>query len=111
MLGYRERVARLYGHRLRVLDPVWTLVSKYRRCLSVMSPCRRAGRRCHTQQHIASPRGGTTLGVGAPCPSPIPSRKDTTVGKAARVQSDIVLPMCRTYCADFDRAASAKIVT
>ena len=28
VLGYRERLTILYGHRLRVLDPVWTLVPK-----------------------------------------------------------------------------------
>lgn len=30
VLGYRERLTMLYGHRLRVLDPVWTLVPKHR---------------------------------------------------------------------------------
>ena len=30
VLGYRERVTFLYGHQLRVLDPVWTVVPKYR---------------------------------------------------------------------------------
>lgn len=28
VLGYRERLTNLDGHRLRVLDPVWTLVPK-----------------------------------------------------------------------------------
>ena len=30
VLGYRERLTQFYGHRLRVLDPVWTLVPKDR---------------------------------------------------------------------------------
>jgi hypothetical protein len=30
VLGYRERLTTLYGHQLRVLDPVWTLVPKDR---------------------------------------------------------------------------------
>ena len=30
VLGYRERLTLLYGRRLRVLDPVWTLVPKDR---------------------------------------------------------------------------------
>jgi hypothetical protein len=28
VLGYRERLTLLHGRRLRVLDPVWTLVPK-----------------------------------------------------------------------------------
>ena len=28
VLGYRERLTLLDGHRLRVLDPVWTLVPR-----------------------------------------------------------------------------------
>lgn len=28
VLGYRERLTILYGHRLRVLDPIWTLVPR-----------------------------------------------------------------------------------
>jgi hypothetical protein len=28
VLGYRERLTTLHGHRQRVLDPVWTLVPK-----------------------------------------------------------------------------------
>ena len=28
VLGYRERLAILHGYRLRVLDPIWTLVPK-----------------------------------------------------------------------------------
>jgi hypothetical protein len=30
VLGYRERLAVVHGHRRRVLDPVWTLVPKDR---------------------------------------------------------------------------------
>jgi hypothetical protein len=30
VLGYRERLTVLHGHRERVLDPVWTLVAKDR---------------------------------------------------------------------------------
>lgn len=30
VLGYRERLAMVHGHRRRVLDPVWTLVPKDR---------------------------------------------------------------------------------
>lgn len=30
VLGYRERLTILYGHRLRVLDPIWTLVPKHK---------------------------------------------------------------------------------
>jgi hypothetical protein len=30
VLGYRERLTNLDGHRQRVLDPVWTLVPKER---------------------------------------------------------------------------------
>jgi hypothetical protein len=30
VLGHRERLTILYGHRLRVLDPIWTLVPKDR---------------------------------------------------------------------------------
>jgi hypothetical protein len=30
VLGYRERLTMLHGHRLHVLDPVWTLVAKDR---------------------------------------------------------------------------------
>jgi hypothetical protein len=30
VLGYRERLTMLHGHRQRVLDPVWTLVPKER---------------------------------------------------------------------------------
>ena len=29
VLGYRERLTLLHGRRLRVLDPVWTLVPKH----------------------------------------------------------------------------------
>ena len=29
VLGYRERLALLQGRRLRVLDPVWTLVPRH----------------------------------------------------------------------------------
>ena len=28
VLGYRDRLTILYGRRLRVLDPIWTLVPK-----------------------------------------------------------------------------------
>ena len=30
VLGYRERLAIFQGHRLRVLDPIWTLVPRDR---------------------------------------------------------------------------------
>ena len=30
VLGHRERLTILHGHRLRVLDPIWTLVPKDR---------------------------------------------------------------------------------
>ena len=30
VLGYRDRLAMVRGHRLRVLDPVWTLVPRDR---------------------------------------------------------------------------------
>jgi len=30
VLGYRQRLTILHGHRLRVLDPIWTLVPKDR---------------------------------------------------------------------------------
>jgi hypothetical protein len=29
VLGYRERLTLLHGRRLRVLDPVWTLVPRH----------------------------------------------------------------------------------
>jgi hypothetical protein len=30
VLGYRERVTTFYGHKLHLLDPIWTLVPKDR---------------------------------------------------------------------------------